>query len=135
MAGSKQSLFAPLALAVAALTSQGRAAPAALAAKPLGAHAIHAALAQNTLSVSTANGSTARVYLAPNDVMRGTFGGRKVKGHWSIKGNKLCLRYPQKRDSGCWSVLRHRNGSLQLFDASGTPAGDLGVSKGNPHHY
>jgi hypothetical protein len=132
MTAPTQSFMVLLAIAVASLSNQSR---AALAAKPLGAHAIHAALAKNTLSIATANGSTAQVYLARHNTLRGTFGGKKVKGRWSIKGNKLCLRFPQKRDSGCWNVLRYQDGRLQLFNATGTPAGDLAVSKGNPRNF
>jgi hypothetical protein len=135
MTRSKQSLLVLLAFAVASLATQSLAARSDLAAKPLGAHAIHTALAQNTVSMTIANGSIARVYLAPHGALRGTYDGKKVKGHWSIKNNMLCLRYPQMRDNGCWSVLRYPDGRLQLFDATGTPAGDLGVSQGDPHDF
>lgn len=133
---SKQSAAVLLAVAAVSLAGPSFAAPSALAAKPLGAHAIRAALAHHTLSLAApANGSRAQIYLASHNALRGTYGGKKVKGHWSIRGNTLCLHVPQKRDSGCWSVLRHQDGTLQLFNATGTPAGYLHVRKGNPHNF
>lgn len=131
----KRAIAVSFVAALASLGGPSFGAGTTLAAKPLNRHAIHAALAQNTLRVATTKGKATRVYLGAHDVMRGLVDGKRVKGHWSISGNMLCLSFAKSRQSGCWSVLRHRDGTLQLYDKTGTPAGYLHVTKGNPHHF
>ena len=113
-----------------------RSAPAQLAAKRLNGPAIRAALAGHTIDFPFPSWSTERAtaYLAAGGVWRGRYEGRRITGHWSIK-NGLCLSFPTNPNSECWTVVRNRDGTLQLFTVEGVPAGYLGVVRDNPNKF
>jgi hypothetical protein len=122
-------------LALAALAP--RSAPAQLAAKRLDGPAIRAALAGHTIDFPFPSWSAERAtaYLAAGGVWRGSYEGQRVTGHWSIKNARLCLTFPTNPNSECWTVIRNRDGILQLFTVEGVPAGYLGVVRDNPNKF
>jgi hypothetical protein len=65
----------------------------------------------------------------------GRYEGKRVTGHWSIKNGRLCLSFPTNPNSECWTVIRNRDGTLQLFTVEGVPAGYLEVVRDNPNKF
>jgi hypothetical protein len=122
-----------LALAVLA----PRSAPAQLAAKRLDGPAIRAALTGHTIDFPFPSWSAEReiAYLAADGMWRGRYEGKRVAGHWSIKNGRLCLSFRTNPNSECWTVIRNRDGILQLFTVEGVPAGYLGVVRDNPNKF
>ena len=122
-----------LALAVLA----PRSAPAQLAAKRLDGPAIRVALAGHTIDFPFPSWSAERAtaYLAAGGVWRGSYEGKRATGHWSIKNGRLCLSVPTNPNSECWTVIRNRDGVLQLFTVEGVPVGYLGVVRDNPNKF
>ena len=95
-----------------------------------------AALAGHTIDFPFPSWSAERAtaYLAAGGVWRGRYEGKRISGHWSIK-NGLCLSFPTNPNSECWTVIRNRDGTLQLFTVEGVPAGYLRVVRGNPNKF
>lgn len=96
---------------------------------------IRAELAQNTLSYTTIGGGAAKAYLAADGALRGTYEDKKFNGSWTIRDDMICLDFPEQDDDGCWSIFRLPDGQLQLFTKTGTPAGYIGTTKGNPDKF
>jgi hypothetical protein len=121
-------------LALAVLAPQS--APAQLT-KRLDGPAIRAALAGHTIDFPFPSWSAERAtaYLAAGGVWRGHYEGKRVTGHWSIKNGRLCLSFPTNPNSECWTVIRNRDRTLQLFTVEGVPAGYVGVVRDNPNKF
>ena len=73
--------------------------------------------------------------ITPDGVWRGRYEGKRVTGHWSIKNGRLCLSFPTNPNSECWTVIRNRDGTRQLFTVEGVPAGYLEVVRDNPNKF
>ena len=133
--GARRLVCGVLLVAVAVLGP--RSAPAQLAAKRLDGPTIRAALAGHTIDFPFPSWSAQRAtaYLAAGGAWRGRYEGKRVTGQWSIKNGRLCLSFPTNPNSECWTVIRNRDGTLQLFTVEGVPAGYLGVVRDNPNKF
>jgi len=121
-------------LALAVLAPQS--APAQ-SAKPLDGPAIRATLAGHTIDFPFPSWSAERAtaYLSAGGAWRGRYEGKRVTGHWSVRNGRVCLSFPTNLNGECWTVIRNRDGALQLFTVEGVPAGYLGVVRGNPNKF
>jgi hypothetical protein len=134
-AGARRLVCGVFLLALAVLAP--RSAPAQLAGKRLDGPTIRAALAGHTIDFPFPSWSAERAtaYLAAGGVWRGRYEGKRVTAHWSIKNARLCLSFPTNPNSECWTVIRNRDGTLQLFTVEGVAAGYLGVVRDNPNKF
>jgi hypothetical protein len=101
----------------------------------LSATDIRTAVVQKTIDYVTISGGTAKVYLAPDRIMRGEYKGKRFKGSWTIRKDMLCFDFPGREDDRCWSLFRFPDGRLRLYTSVGEPAGYIGVVDGNPNNF
>jgi len=109
--------------------------PPAFAAVKLDGDGIRDKIVGNTIQLVNENLELAIGAVLKDGSLRGSIGGKKISGTWSIKNNsELCFDLPNRNFDLCRVVFDHGS-YFMLRNTAGNPSGRMEVLNGNPYNF